>query len=92
MTAEDVKTNFDWRITTPKGWKPVKHMDLIKGMQKVDVVDKYTVRVTLTEPFSSLMRDLAWVIGGSCHPRRWRSGGTSSPFIPAAQDRSRWWR
>jgi len=28
MTAEDVKTNFDWRITTPKGWKPVKHTDL----------------------------------------------------------------
>ena len=24
MTAEDVKTNLDWRIKTPKGRKPVK--------------------------------------------------------------------
>ena len=23
MTAEDVKKNFDWRINTPPGWKPV---------------------------------------------------------------------
>jgi ABC-type transport system substrate-binding protein len=22
MTAQDVKTNFDWRIQTPKGWNP----------------------------------------------------------------------
>ena len=47
MTAKDVKANFDWRITTPEGWQPLKYKDQIKGLKKVDVVDQYTVRITL---------------------------------------------
>ena len=51
MTAEDIKTNFDWRITTPKGWKPVKARTLIKYLKAVEVVDTYTVKVILDKPF-----------------------------------------
>ena len=30
MTAGDVKVNLDWRIKTPKGWRPVKYKEYIK--------------------------------------------------------------
>jgi len=89
MTAQDVKTNFDWRITTPKGWKPVKHMDLLQGMSKVEVVDKYTVRVTFDKPFSSFMRNLAWVIRGIVPPEEVEKHGDGLPLIRAAQDHIR---
>jgi peptide/nickel transport system substrate-binding protein len=80
MTAEDVKTNFDWRITTPKGWKPVKHTDLLQGMKQVDVVDRYTVRVTFEKPFSSFMRNLAWVIRGIVPPEEVEKWGDQFAF------------
>jgi ABC-type transport system substrate-binding protein len=82
MTAEDVKANFDWRINTPKGWKPIKHSELIKGLQKVDVVDRYTVRVTLDRPFSSLMRVLAWSMRGIIPPEEVEKWGDNFAFHP----------
>jgi peptide/nickel transport system substrate-binding protein len=68
MTAEDVKTNFDWRITTPSGWQPVNNRELIKGLKKVEVLDKYTVKVTLDQPFAPLPRILAYAVGGVAPP------------------------
>jgi ABC-type transport system substrate-binding protein len=82
MTAQDVKANFDWRITTPKGWKPVKHRELIKGLKKVDVVDKYTVRVTLDTPFSSLMPVLTWSMRGILPPEEVEKWGDNFAFHP----------
>ncbi len=60
MTAEDVKQNFDWRIKTPEGWRPVKYRELIKGLKKAEVIDKYTVKITLEDPFAPLPGILAW--------------------------------
>ena len=82
MTATDVKANFDWRITTPKGWKPVKHKEMIKGLKKVDVIDKYTVRVTLERPFSSLIRVLAWSLRGIIPPEEVEKWGDNFAFHP----------
>ncbi len=82
MTAADVKANLDWRITTPKGWKPVKHRELIKELKKVEVVDKYTVRITLDTPFSSLMRVLAWAVRGIIPPEEVEKWGDNFAFHP----------
>ncbi len=82
MTATDVKANLDWRITTPKGWKPVKHKEMIKGLKKVDVIDKYTVRVTLEKPFSSLIRVLAWSLRGIIPPEEVEKWGDNFAFHP----------
>jgi peptide/nickel transport system substrate-binding protein len=64
MTAEDVKRNFDWRIKTPEGWKPVKFKELIKYLKSAEVVDKYTVKITLEKPFSPLVRTLSYAMRG----------------------------
>lgn len=56
MTAEDVKTNFEWRIKTPEGWKPLSYRSEIKYLKKVEALDRYTVRLTLDKPFSPLLR------------------------------------
>jgi ABC-type transport system substrate-binding protein len=82
MTANDVKTNFEWRITTPKGWKPVKHKEMIKGLKKVEAVDRYTVRITLDRPFSSLIRVLAWAMRGIVPPEEVEKWGDNFAFHP----------
>jgi len=55
MTAKDVKTNLDWRITTPPGWKPVNNRQLIKGLNKVEIIDDYTIKFSLIEPQSTFV-------------------------------------
>jgi peptide/nickel transport system substrate-binding protein len=80
MTAKDVKTNFDWRITTPQGWKPVNNRELIKGLKNVEVVDNYTVRVTLDQPFSPLPRILPYAMGGIVPPEEAEKWGDEFAF------------
>jgi len=82
MTASDVKANLDWRITTPKGWKPLRQRELIKALKQVDVVDKYTVRLTLDRPFSSLMRVLAYALRGIIPPEEVEKWGDDFAFHP----------
>ncbi len=82
MTAEDIKTNFEWRITTPKGWKPVKARTLIKYLKAVEVVDRYTVKVILDKPFSSLLRVLAWAMRGIVPPEEAYKWGGKFTFQP----------
>ena len=83
MTADDVKANFDWRIATPKGWKPVKHKELIKGLKRVEVIDRYAVKITLDKPFSSLMRVLAWAMRGIIPPEEVEKWGDRFAFHPS---------
>jgi peptide/nickel transport system substrate-binding protein len=59
LTSKDVKANLDWIITTPDGWKPYQRKASFADMEKVDAVDKYTVRVTLKRPFAPFPRILA---------------------------------
>ena len=82
MTAEDVKTNLDWRFNLPKGWRPIKYKEFIKYFQSVDVVDKYTVKITLGQPFSPLMRILTYALRGIVPPEeveKWGKKFTSHP-------------
>jgi len=82
MTAEDVKVNFDWRINTPKGWKPIKFKELIKYLKEVEVVDKYTVKVTLDKPYSPLMRVLAYAMRGVAPPEEVEKWGDKFTMHP----------
>jgi ABC-type transport system substrate-binding protein len=82
MTAQDVKANFDWRINTPKGWKPLRQRELIKSLKKVDVVDNYTVRLTMDRPSSGLMRVLAYALRGIVPPEEAEKWGDDFAFHP----------
>ena len=68
MTAEDVKVNFDWRIKTPKGRKPVKFKSYLKYLKSVDVVDRYTIQINLDQPFSPMKRVMAFAFRGIVPP------------------------
>ncbi|MFC1534618.1 ABC transporter substrate-binding protein [Thermodesulfobacteriota bacterium] len=80
MTAEDVKTNLDWRITTPPGWKPVNSRQLIRGLKKVEVVDKYTVKIELDQAFAPLPRILAYAFPGVAPPEEVEKWGDKFNF------------
>ena len=80
MTAEDVKTNFDWRINTPKGWKPINNRELIKGLKKVEVIDKYTIKIELERPFAHLPRILAYAMAGIAPPEEVEKWGDDFKF------------
>lgn len=82
MTAEDVKINFDWRINTPKGWKPVKFKELIKYLKGAEVIDRYTVKIILEKPYAPLLRVLAYALRGIAPPEeveKWGSKFTMHP-------------
>lgn len=64
MTSDDVKKNLDWRIKAPEGWKPIWNRELIKGLKRVDIIDKYSIRITLENPFSILPRMLTYAMSG----------------------------
>ena len=68
MTAEDVKVNLNWRITTPTGWKPVAYQSYLKHLNRVEVVDNYTLKIVLDQPFSSLMRVMTLAFRGVAPP------------------------
>lgn len=56
FNAEAVKVNFD-RVTNPEN--KLKRYNLYKNIAKTEVVDPYTVRFTLKEPFSPFINSLA---------------------------------
>ena len=58
MTADDVAFSFDRMLANdPENIK----RDLFNVITKVEVVDKYTVRLTLSQPFAPLLANLATV-------------------------------
>lgn len=58
MTADDVAFSFDRMLSTdPENIK----RDLFNVITKVEVVDKYTVKLTLSQPFAPLLANLATV-------------------------------
>lgn len=56
FNAAAVKANFD-RVTDPAN--RLKRYNLFSRIEKTDVVDPYTVRITLKEPFSAFINVLA---------------------------------
>ncbi|MBW2303445.1 MAG: ABC transporter substrate-binding protein [Deltaproteobacteria bacterium] len=82
MTAEDVKANFDWRIKTPKGWKPVKYRQQLSCLEKVEVLDRYTVKVTLSRPFSPLIGVFTWAMRAIVPPEEVEKWGKEFTLHP----------
>ncbi len=50
MTAEDVKTQLGWSIKKPEGWKTFIGAQYAKPLEKVEAIDRYTLKMTLKEP------------------------------------------
>ena len=73
--AEAVKVNFD-RVTNPENH--LKRYGLYSIIAKTEVVDAHTARVTLKEPFSAFINDLAHPSGVMISPaalQKWGSKG-----------------
>ena len=82
MTAEDVKTNFDWLIETPKGWKPLMKRGSFSDLQKVEVMDRYTVRMTLKRPFGPFPKVIARDMNAIAPPEEVEKWGDKFTFHP----------
>lgn len=65
FNAEAVKFNFD-RIRNPDN--KLKRYSLFKVISKVDVIDDYTVRFTLSEPFGAMIATFAHPAGAISSP------------------------
>ena len=51
MTAEDVKTNIEWRSKgAPKDWPRMRNLEAMSKIKAVDVLDRYTLKVTIDSP------------------------------------------
>jgi peptide/nickel transport system substrate-binding protein len=82
MTAEDVKTNIDWFIETPKGWKPVQRKGSFEDLEKVEVIDRYTLKITLKRPFAPFPRILATNMRAIVPPEEVEKWGDKFTFHP----------
>jgi len=65
FNAEAVKANFD-RVRNPDN--KLKRYTLFSVIDKIDVVDEYTVRFTLKEPFGAMVATFAHPAGGINSP------------------------
>ncbi len=75
FNAEAVKINFD-RVTNPDN--KLKRYGLYSVIAKTEVVDAHTARITLKEPFSAFINDLAHPSGVMISPaalKQWGSKG-----------------
>ena len=75
FNAEAVKVNFD-RVSNPANH--LKRYALYSVIARTDVVDAYTARITLKEPFSAFINDLAHPAGVMISPaalEKWGSKG-----------------
>ena len=75
FNAEAVKVNFD-RVTNPDNH--LKRYGLYSIIARTEVVDPYTARITLKEPFSAFINDLAHPSGVMISPaalQKWGSKG-----------------
>ncbi|MGE5171168.1 MAG: glutathione ABC transporter substrate-binding protein GsiB [Rudaea sp.] len=73
FNADAVKVNFD-RVTNPDN--KLKRYGLYSVIAKTEVVDPYTVRITLKEPFSAFINDLAHPSGVMISPAALKQWGS----------------
>jgi ABC-type transport system substrate-binding protein len=83
MTAEDVKANLDWRINLPKGWRPVTNHSYLKYLSKVEVVNKYEIKMILDKPFAPLMRVMTFAFRGVAPPEEVEKWQAKFSFHPS---------
>ncbi len=79
FNAAVVKANFD-RVTNPANH--LKRYGLYKNIAKTDVVDDYTVRFTLHEPFSAFVNQLAHPSAAMISAKALEKGGKEVAFHP----------
>jgi glutathione transport system substrate-binding protein len=72
FNADAVKVNFD-RVTNPDN--KLKRYGLYSIIAKTEVVDPYTARITLKEPFSAFINDLAHPSGVMISPAALKQWG-----------------
>lgn len=79
FNAAAVKANFD-RVTNPDNH--LKRYGLYKNIAKTEVVDEYTVRFTLHEPFSAFINQLAHPSAAMISPKTLAKGKEEAAFHP----------
>jgi glutathione transport system substrate-binding protein len=72
FNADAVKVNFE-RVTDPANH--LKRYNLFRRIAKTEVIDPYTVRITLTEPFSAFINVLAHPSGVMISPTALKKWG-----------------
>jgi peptide/nickel transport system substrate-binding protein len=51
LTAEDVKTNIEWRSTeAPKDWPRMRNLEAMSKIKNVEILDRYKIKITIDEP------------------------------------------
>ncbi|MBM4296943.1 MAG: ABC transporter substrate-binding protein, partial [Deltaproteobacteria bacterium] len=51
LTAEDVKTNIEWRSKgAPKDWPRMRNLEAMSKIKEVEILDKHKIKVTIDEP------------------------------------------
>ena len=79
FNAAAAKVNFD-RVTNPAN--KLKRYSLYEPIAKIEVVDSYTIRFTLKEPFSAFMNTLAHPAGVMISPAALQKYGKEISFHP----------
>lgn len=79
FNAAAVKANFD-RITNPDNH--LKRYTLYKNIARTDVVDEYTVKFTLHEPFSAFINQLGHPSAAMISPKALAKGKQEVAFHP----------
>ncbi len=77
FNAEAVKYNFD-RITNPDN--KLKRYGLYRIIAKTEVVDEYTVKFTMSEPFGAMLATFAHPAGGIVSPAAAKQGEQVKEF------------
>ncbi len=50
LIAEDIKTQIGWSMQPPKGWRPPRQKSASGPIKQIEVIDKYTMKITLKQP------------------------------------------
>ncbi len=77
FNAAAVKYNFD-RVTNPDN--KLKRYGLYKVIAKTEVVDEYTVKFTMVEPFGAMLATFAHPAGGIVSPAAAKQGADAPAF------------
>ena len=79
FNADAVKANFD-RVTDPAS--KLKRANLFRQIAKTEVVDPYTVKITLKQPFSAFINVLAHPSAVMISPAALKKGSKDVAFHP----------
>lgn len=89
LTAQDIWQNLDWKLNSgkyakEKGWKPPRGKTTgTSQIKKMEVVDKYTLKINLIRPYPPFVNDLLnWMIRGVIDPEVVEKYGKEATLHP----------